>query len=208
MLDNALQQSKKIGKWTKRARVGIYLGRSSQHARTVTLVLSLETGLTSPQFHIKVDSTFQMMRQSFGQQQPTSLWQQKCGFVQLDGEEVPHDTSRAAMVADDRPATTDRMLEVKARALRFGYSIQQQREATMPPSNNQAVVTPLVVTRLSTEGEVAPSEGARSAPETSAHGPIHQVAVEGEPRRLQRIANLSARAADLTPIATQEQDSL
>ena len=77
VLDNALQQSKKIGKWTERARVGIYLGRSSQHARMVALVLSLETGLTSPQFHIKVDSTFQTMQQSFGQKQPISLWQQK-----------------------------------------------------------------------------------------------------------------------------------
>jgi len=92
VLDNALQQSKKIGKWTKRARVSIYLGRSSQHARMAALVLSLETRLTAPQFHIKVDSTFQTMRQSFGQQHLTSLWQQKCGFIKLDGEEVPRDT--------------------------------------------------------------------------------------------------------------------
>ena len=112
------------------------------------------------------------------------------------------------MVEGDRPATANRMLEVKARALRFGYNIQQQREATMPPSNDQAAATQPVVARLSTDGVVAPSAGARSALETSAHGPIHQGAVEGEPRRSQRIANLPARAADLTPTAMQEQDSL
>jgi hypothetical protein len=43
-----MQAGKKIDKWAERASVGIYLGRSSQHARTVALVLSKTTGLTSP----------------------------------------------------------------------------------------------------------------------------------------------------------------
>lgn len=97
VLDNALQSAEKIDKWTQRARVGIYLGRSSQHARTVALVLSLETGLTSPQFHIKIDSTFQTMRSSFGNTQPASLWQQKCGFTkEPHGGVTPAPTTGAA----------------------------------------------------------------------------------------------------------------
>jgi hypothetical protein len=83
VLNNALQAGQKVDKWTERARVGIYLGPSLQHARTVTLVLSLTTGLASPQFHVRMDSTFQTMRHSFGESLPRSLWQEKCHFTEV-----------------------------------------------------------------------------------------------------------------------------
>jgi len=67
-------------KWKARSRVGVYLGRSPQHARDVSLVLNLETGLVSPQFHVKLDSTFQTLREE-GAKMPPLLWQQKCGFI-------------------------------------------------------------------------------------------------------------------------------
>jgi hypothetical protein len=44
----------------------------------VVLILNLETGLVSPQFHVKVDPTFKTVK---GEQSPTSQWQTKCGFV-------------------------------------------------------------------------------------------------------------------------------
>jgi hypothetical protein len=68
-------------KWSERSRVGIYLGRSPQHAQSVALVLSLETGLVSPQFHVSFDPTFQTMRKHFNNNQPISQWQQKAGFM-------------------------------------------------------------------------------------------------------------------------------
>ena len=43
--------------------------------------MSLQTGLVSPQFHVRFDTKFQTMRKSFGELQPTSEWQVKCGFV-------------------------------------------------------------------------------------------------------------------------------
>jgi hypothetical protein len=61
VLSNAMQAGKKIDKWSERARVGIYIGPSLQQARTVVLVLSLTTGLASPQFHVRMDSSFQTL---------------------------------------------------------------------------------------------------------------------------------------------------
>jgi hypothetical protein len=81
VLDNKLQQEKSVPKWSERARVGIFLGYSPQHARTVTLILSLSSGLTSPQFHTKFDDAFITMRTSFGDSPPQSSWQHKAGFV-------------------------------------------------------------------------------------------------------------------------------
>jgi hypothetical protein len=68
-------------KWVDRSRVGVYLGPSAQHARTVALVRSLETGLASPQFHVHFDPGFQTMRKAFNQCMPQSHWQDKCHFL-------------------------------------------------------------------------------------------------------------------------------
>lgn len=85
VLDKQLQASKPLHKWTERSRVGIYLGRSPQHSRSVALVLDIKTGLVSPQFHVKMDTAFDTIRQLYregdGASNHSSLWQIKAGFV-------------------------------------------------------------------------------------------------------------------------------
>ena len=82
VLDNQLQQNSAIfHKWKDQARVGLYLGRSPFHARLVALVLNLQTGFVSPQFHVKFNPSFQTMCQAFIKKPPESLWQVKCGFA-------------------------------------------------------------------------------------------------------------------------------
>eukprot|EP00957_Ditylum_brightwellii_P034098 2583871-Ditylum_brightwellii.AAC.1 len=54
VLDANLQTSNGIDplKWNPRARTGVYLGHSPVHAGNVTLVLNLQTGHISPQYHV------------------------------------------------------------------------------------------------------------------------------------------------------------
>jgi hypothetical protein len=59
VLSDTMQRDGKSSKWQERARVGIHLGTSPVHARIVSLVLGLETGLVSPQFHVKHDDLFE-----------------------------------------------------------------------------------------------------------------------------------------------------
>ena len=59
VLNNALQSGQGVPKWRQRARLGIYLGPSPSHARTVALVLNPCTGHVSLQFHIKFDDFFE-----------------------------------------------------------------------------------------------------------------------------------------------------
>lgn len=77
-LDGRIQSGKKAKKWEVCARLAIYLGPSPQHARSVGLVLSLVTGLVSPQFHVKYDDTFSTLRNSVI---PVSAWQQLAGIT-------------------------------------------------------------------------------------------------------------------------------
>ena len=42
-------------------QMGAYLGRSKQHASNVTLILNLQTGHISPQYHVVFDDNFKTM---------------------------------------------------------------------------------------------------------------------------------------------------
>ena len=80
VVDKRVQNSQSYDKWGTKSRVALYLGRSPNHARTVALCLSLQTGLVSPQFHFRSDPTFQTMRKAFRISMPLSFWQEKCHF--------------------------------------------------------------------------------------------------------------------------------
>ena len=81
VLDNALASVKSLPKWEGRARVGIYLGPSSLHSRSVALIMSLTTGILSPQSHVVFDDHFQTVRKNVpGSLLFKSEWQILAGF--------------------------------------------------------------------------------------------------------------------------------
>jgi hypothetical protein len=59
VLDASLQDGKKIPKWNPWARLGLFLGFSDLHSSQVPLVMNVDTGKISPQFHVIFDDTFQ-----------------------------------------------------------------------------------------------------------------------------------------------------
>lgn len=76
LLDRRLQEGKKINKWAYRNQVGIYLGRSPSYSRNVALTLNRDTGHVSPQFHLKLDTTFESIDSDW-----KHPWMVKAGFV-------------------------------------------------------------------------------------------------------------------------------
>jgi hypothetical protein len=58
VLEASLQDGHRIPKWKPRSRMGIYLGNSPDHATSVPLVLNINTGLVSPQYHLVFDDAF------------------------------------------------------------------------------------------------------------------------------------------------------
>ena len=59
VLDARLQNGKTIPKWESRSRQGMFVGFSSDHSSLVPLVLNLETGNISPQYHVIFDDKFE-----------------------------------------------------------------------------------------------------------------------------------------------------
>jgi hypothetical protein len=79
---NAFQSGKSLPTWMSRARVGVYIGISLTHARSVSLILSLKTGLASPQFHVKHDDLFETTDSRAGRfGLPKSKWQALAGLT-------------------------------------------------------------------------------------------------------------------------------
>ena len=58
VLDPRLQDGKRIPKFTKRSRLGMYMGLSNQHSSSVGRILNLQTGNVSPQYHVIHDEQF------------------------------------------------------------------------------------------------------------------------------------------------------
>jgi len=81
VLRKELQDHKKIRKWSDRTRIGINLGYSSRHAHSVSLILNLQTGLVSPQYHCQYDDLFETTMGTQARSTPTSQWQYKAGFT-------------------------------------------------------------------------------------------------------------------------------
>ena len=82
VLDNALQSNQGAPKWKQRARLGIYLGPSPNHARLVALILNPHTSHVSPQFHVKFDDFFETVRdKSTDFDAPDPEWKYLSGFA-------------------------------------------------------------------------------------------------------------------------------
>jgi hypothetical protein len=58
VLDPKLQEGKKLPRWQPRSRQGMFLGLSPKHSSDVPLILNLQTGSISPQYHVVFDDMF------------------------------------------------------------------------------------------------------------------------------------------------------
>jgi hypothetical protein len=59
VLDSVLQGTvSKLPHWSPRSRVGVYLGHSPHHAGSEVIVLHLQTGHVSPQYHLVFEDDF------------------------------------------------------------------------------------------------------------------------------------------------------
>ena len=77
VLNDRMQTGGKGPKWKERARLGIYLGSSLVHACSVALVLNMETGLASLQFHMEFDDLFETVSKA----QVKIHWHKATGFT-------------------------------------------------------------------------------------------------------------------------------
>ena len=75
-MNSGLQGGQSIPKWNSRCRTWLYLGTSPRHARSISLVLHLDTARVSPQFHVLHDDFFESVDKT-----TTYSWPLVVGFA-------------------------------------------------------------------------------------------------------------------------------
>ena len=60
--------------------MGVYLGPSPGHSRSVHLIISLFTGLVLLQFHVQFDDLFETLKNESRIKKVVPNWQQKAGL--------------------------------------------------------------------------------------------------------------------------------
>ena len=95
-LRNELAGGNSLPKWAPRARLGLNLGPSMMHARNVSLVLNLATGLVSPQYHCNFDDFFETTKLGQSDITVASIWQRLAGFVHISETTPPQMTTATA----------------------------------------------------------------------------------------------------------------
>jgi hypothetical protein len=101
VLKSELASGKKINKWLPRAHLGIYLGMSPRHARSVALVLNPETGLVSPQFHLKFDDTWETVRGSTDKD--LGKWRHKAGLHRIQSNQITFTRPKTPVIPPTPP---------------------------------------------------------------------------------------------------------
>jgi len=126
VLKQEMQNGKKAKKWEDRTRIGINLGYSSRHAHSVTLVLSLQTGLVSPQFHCSYDDLFETTTGTQARSIPKSQWQTKAGFVKEQEQQSSNNEQTQSLV--EPLVMPPQTLDQPYRAGSEGEWIEQEEE--------------------------------------------------------------------------------
>ena len=157
VLDPKLQDGKKLPKWERRSRRGIYLGVSKYHSTTVHLVLNPRTGKISPQYHVVFDDTF--------------------STVFSDGQFTDEVWNSLVLSNHDRHPNTDFAIDIvpfEENEPRFDgeqtTTFENETEQTTLPIdriNNQPsdLIPEPLTTPHSTEGATSSTEGVHSSPE-------------------------------------------
>jgi hypothetical protein len=175
VLDDKLQSARIFHKWKLRSRLGIYLGRSPQHARSVALVLNIHTGLVSPQFHVKLDTAFDTISQIYqGETKHLSLWQLKAGF--LASKTIPKGqqaNKQTEIVPPSQP-------------------VQRQQVPFSQEEDTPTVERALEIQQDSTSQQAQPQQELLTQPEEQQQQP-RQAQTQNPPRRSKRIRNPSKR---------------
>ena len=78
VLDPHLQAGQKLPRWEPRSRRGVFMGFSHLHSSEVPLILNLETGSITPQYHVVFDDLFSTVSSVERENEPPDNWDQLC----------------------------------------------------------------------------------------------------------------------------------
>ena len=105
VLDPHLQAGKKLPRWQPRSLRGVFVGFSSLHSSEVPLVLNLQTGSITPQYHVVFDDYFSTVTSVEREMDPPEHWADLClenaTYIPTDPTDVGVNGDPTAVFLDD-----------------------------------------------------------------------------------------------------------
>jgi hypothetical protein len=146
VLDPTLQQGQKLPRWQPRSRQGMFLGLSPKHSSDVPLILNLQTGSISPQFHVVFDDHFSSVPSIGIEEDAPDFWKE----LLLDSRhQIPLDDEGPGtqpFLSDDWLTTSEidakRRYLARVQSVRSSFVPKQAQSTTLrvpvvaPRSNN------------------------------------------------------------------------
>ena len=118
VLDKKISDGQKLPRWKPRSRRSMYMGVSPSHATSVPLVLNLETGAITAQYHIVFDDWFATVTSDpasipdFNSSTWSKLFGDSTCHISDDDIEQLHDTESANPTYLDRPSSVSNAFDV------------------------------------------------------------------------------------------------
>ena len=195
VLQSPLQQNLPFQKWKHRSKLGLYLGASPVHALNVSLVLELNTGLVSPQFHVLHDATFKAFQNDRSQYQ----WSIQAGFERSSS--LPETNPTTASAANKRKRTTTSVPNINPKPSKFHHTQNKhipfsEDNATNPiPEKTNQIQFSENITYNSTPSEVNQSI-TKTMGRSQPHDNKQQRKSQRQRKPVQRL--LTAKRAEMT----------
>ena len=143
VLDPQLQQGKKLPRWQPRARRGVFVGYSPSHSSNVPLILNLQTGSISPQFHVVFDDAFSTVASVAPDDAVPEFWNE----VDLDAHilRVPFDSTESAPPLSREWLSPDELeerhrQEIRSAEIRKTYDQNSSSSSPLLSSSSTSVV--------------------------------------------------------------------
>ena len=133
VLDPKLQEGKKLPRWQPRSRKGVFVGFSNQHSSDVPLILNLQTGSISPQFHVVFDDNVSTVKSIDDNDDPPSFWND----IQLDEftTYIPNEAQGSHTLNDEwiTPIEVEEKQRVQSRSDIIRSSFRQPQDSITDP---------------------------------------------------------------------------
>ena len=135
VLNSTLSDGKKLPRWQPRSGRHVYVGQSRDHHRSIPLVLSLDSGNISPQYHVVFDDWFSTVSTDL----PETIdfdhddWYRTFGLSHF--QYIPDDTVDPPIVDshDTLPPAPPELLDTDLVGGAWGPDLDQPRHSSMPP---------------------------------------------------------------------------
>jgi hypothetical protein len=157
VLDPKLQAGQKLPRWQPRSRRGVFMGFSYLHSSEVPLILNLQTGSITPQYHVVFDDYFSTVTSVEREEEPPEHWAELClentTYIPTELETTADTDRTGTLFLDDDWLTPDER-EWATRVMTRKDAVR----ASMAPSTGSSLATAPLVTSSKTSSPIgAPS---------------------------------------------------